>query len=83
VFVLSIGLTAYTLGLTSGFSRPRLDVVVELRSMDLAAKRTVAAVFKVDRSASPIADRDAQATHRRSGSPDLRFRLPVWDPGAD
>jgi hypothetical protein len=37
--------------------------------MDLAAKRTVGAaqpVFKVDRSASPIADGDAQATHRRS-----------------
>jgi hypothetical protein len=43
--------------------------MIELRSIDLAAKRTVGAaqpVLKVDLSASPIADRDAQATHRRS-----------------
>jgi hypothetical protein len=43
--------------------------MIELRTMDLAAKRTFGAaqpVLKVDRAASPIADRDAIATHRRS-----------------
>ena len=34
-------------------------------------------------SVIPIANRDAHAIHRRSGSPDLRLRSQVWDPGAD
>ena len=70
-------------------SRPpgsRPNDVVEVHSMDIAAKRTVGAAQPVFQGRSiGVTDhqRDAQATHRRSGSRHLRLRLRVCDPAAD